>query len=1085
MAQFYNGLEETAWTGWTLTNVVASGPRLLLTCPVNGLSSTTGWTLNSGVAPTVESGRFKWGGSAASYTAPSAMNVSGDFDLRVDLDVVTRGGAVRYNRLGVTLGANSVSVSISATGFELLITSSVNVGTLAVEPMAATLRLARAGNVFTAYYKSLSDPPGTWTTIGTTTQGTYQSTGTVFINEAAGTYKVYNDNLRQVIPSQTSGTAESPVMDTADGFCGVGWFSDYGGTGTILVEYRAGATSGACSAATYQAATNWLAITPGAGNRYVQVRLTISSGSTSAASPEVGPILVNGSISQANLQLLLNRAVTSACRHTDSNNRLAALEPASGTAPYTVYWSRFGLGVAALCNGLSSTSLTFEGTTFAFAQQFIDGFDRTQTDMAADEQLNVEAAVFALPGIWAAKASLVPLISGARKTTWKGNIGTQSAAAPSNNHLAFSTSNYAHLDALNTYDGGNWTAYADAALDTPYNALHAFYKGAGAFDDNANHYDSYQFNATEVLGHVATVRPAYNAASILAWLTGTRRNATQITDPDGETIYTGRSVTCTQRGDGGRMAASAARAYATGYDAVRELHGRLVWQTLRRSYLHGFDLFLAPAYREGNLASIEGYGSRGLVLGNWASFLGYLAYDANFPAGAGTFTQQSANVWAWPEAGIATVLGSSSADGVQIQLHAKSSDTTLGATSYYASKYMTRAAASRFGQNVGDDANRQTSPAGMGVVFTSSALSSGNKCFLGDAGTAAVYHLGRSAAAWRSNASSRQGSATVSLTATGPAVTEIFYACRNHYVVLSKVAAGAATLSNAHVVSPPIPLPAASALTNPATNTSGSTWAYGESASADLSVFVRGVSSNLDTPTATTDYLADASQINRFNNAGQSVGVSCSTTPTGNVYFAADVALSHGTMTASTEATWLTNYSQVGDVVTFTADSNGTPENVYLALVAQNLSGQTIGSYAVTGGSVTCFSGKSSAADWCGGQGVTLIKFGGANAVALASAGNVAYHRATTLLTRVFWDGGSNLTLYPPSWPAGLATVYAIDWNGSRVDITSSCTLTAGTSLVVPTSAVSAYDFGLVTLELVGNGSGVFASYNLRRRRAS
>lgn len=78
MAQFYGGLEETPYDGWTLSGLVACGPRLLLTCPVDGLASTTGWTAATGSLPTVEANRFKWAGTAGNTTvtaSPSGLTV--------------------------------------------------------------------------------------------------------------------------------------------------------------------------------------------------------------------------------------------------------------------------------------------------------------------------------------------------------------------------------------------------------------------------------------------------------------------------------------------------------------------------------------------------------------------------------------------------------------------------------------------------------------------------------------------------------------------------------------------------------------------------------------------------------------------------------------------------------------------------------------------------------------------------------------------------------------------------------------------------------------------------------------------------
>lgn len=113
MAQFYCGLEETPYDGWTLSGLVAVGPRLMLTCPHDNLSSTSGWTAQSGSLPTVESNRFKWTGTAGNILS-SAVTVSGDFDLRCDVDILSpASGGPRHFRMIANLGANGASAAAS------------------------------------------------------------------------------------------------------------------------------------------------------------------------------------------------------------------------------------------------------------------------------------------------------------------------------------------------------------------------------------------------------------------------------------------------------------------------------------------------------------------------------------------------------------------------------------------------------------------------------------------------------------------------------------------------------------------------------------------------------------------------------------------------------------------------------------------------------------------------------------------------------------------------------------------------------------------------------------------------------------
>ncbi len=1093
---FLNGLEESPnqYTGWTLSGIAQCGHHLYLSGGgQNNLSALTNWPASSGTRPTVEGARFKYGVITGQQNNVTDILPNGNFDLRCDLDVITSqlegGGSSTFEtvQIGFLYGAAFCYFFFRRPGSSAGVHSSI--GGVASVSIPTTfrygsVRINRATNLFTAYYQDQFT--GAWTSLASATNAHVTQTTACFLaSSITGTgNKHYLQNLRNVVPTVTSGTATSPVMDTVDGLRGVGWFTDAGGTGTVLVEYRVGQTSGACSAASYQTATSFLPITPQAGNRFVQVRLTISGGSTTAPSPEVGPILVNGSLDQATSTLLFKRMVTSYCRHTNSLNQICQGE---ATIFKNATWSRPALGVGRWVVA-NAQNLTFEGATWDLGAYVINGIVTTFTDAVngygGTNQIQVEAAYTALPGLVAGWSVFGPILTGTQKTNLTTAINTWISQHPAINWNAFAICNRLGLTALWNLDGshtsGQWDStvagvpYTDADSASFLTNLSGGYVGQGAFTDQPGHNDDSYSNAIGLqLGMCLNIKPTYvSAATLIDYIQQGDRSYRQVTGPDGLMALHGRSVGAQLWLEGAQLNFECAEVASGRYDTAREQASNSVWSMLRFAYQPGYDFMTYTVTRQGATGSIEGYGSNALANGECITSLGlYATSAALYTSAPAAYAGESpgAAIWQGPATGI--VFGGGANDP-QLQSHATAYDA--GGGSGYQSKYPMRIGAVHFGQNTGIGSDNAPCPQNGFFYWTDSALSAGNKTSLQKPTTAQAIHTGQGVVVWRSG-TPWQFSATVSTgtNATGVTAAEATYLRGHHAVAVAKVAlvADGRTMSNFGFASPPIPLASGDSLANTATT---SVYAYAEAPSTYqeiLSVIVTGLTSNLNgagVPRTGTAFLLAANQLNRNNFGGAGVDLlNASATPSGTVYAAADFALSHAAMTAATETAYVGSFSQVGDVITFTFDANGVvaSENVYIGMSAQNLSGQAIGNYSVTGSAVKAFVGKSAAADWFGGSDLTSISFSSVLQATLGVAGNLAIYKKSSATTQVWADQG-DVTLYAACLPTGFALVYGYDVFDNAINITASCTVTSGVSVVIPAAVVTTYKFGIARFDV-------------------
>lgn len=1086
MAQFYCGMEESPWTGWTLSGIAQCGPRLFLSggyADEMDAASLASWTQSTG-SMSIQSGRWKFSGSQY-YNFKLTAAASGNYDFRVDYDVpwqAASGGAyVRFIQSVGVAGADYVGIRYYGANNTLrLMYKAADVASLACPANIrfGSLRITRVANLFTGYY--LDPFENAWVTIGSTTQA-LSTTGydLEVLNENTGTsYFGYLDNLRNVVPTVTSGTATSPVMDTEDGFRGVGWFVQPDlGTGTVLMECRTGPDATACSAASYQTATAWNPVTPTNANRFVQIRLTISGGSTTAASPEVGPILVNGSLGLANARLLFQRGVSALCRHTDATYQMSVMEPASSA---TALWGRAMLGVGRWVNA-NGRNMTFEGTTWDLGTYGVQGGDATVTAFAGNGQLQAEAAYTLLPGLYAGWSVFGSIISSAQKTAWTTAINAQIGVVNAINWNAFAISNRVAFTAianLGAVVSGQWTKtgttlYVDADSSTNLTNLAGGYVGQGFWNDSLTgdlHNDDDYANAISVqLALVLGLKPTYtDAATIKDWMQQTDRSFRAICNPDGLYCMHGRSVIGSNWVDGAELTALVAEQASGSFPLAREMASTAVWGMLRFNWFMGHDFSASTVTRAGSTGSLEGYISPSLNACQVVTDLGIFATSSSiyssFPVAYDGETT-GASVVTGPA--VAVCFGGGPNDP-QLQSHASCFDKANG----YASKYAARVMADRYYQNTGLLNTNAPNPQGAGFYYHDNSLSSGNNCSLQATTSYYAHHLGQAAVTWRTG-SPGEYSATVNGTAvSGATMTEIVYLRGHHAVVFTKAVFTAGhTCVNMGYAAPPIPLRTFDVLANASTTT---TYAYAEGpagASGSLArvAQITALTSNLQgsgLPRTGTDFVSTGTQFNRAAHYGESVDLFRTASLTGTNYFACDMSFSRGAMTPATEAAYVGSYSQVGDVVTFDFDPNGVValEKVYLAFTAQNLSGQSVGNYSITGAAVRCFSGKNSACDWFGGSDLTSISFNGSTAVTLGAAGNVSVYKADNATTRVWADQG-DVTLYAQVLPNAFATVYAYRWDGVLIDVTASCTI--GATVAIPAAVVTAYKYGLAKFDVV------------------
>jgi hypothetical protein len=262
-------------------------------------------------------------------------------------------------------------------------------------------------------------------------------------------------------------------------------------------------------------------------------------------------------------------------------------------------------------------------------------------------------------------------------------------------------------------------------------------------------------------------------------------------------------------------------------------------------------------------------------------------------------------------------------------------------------------------------------------------------------------------------------------------------------------------------------------------NTTGH--AYAEGPSSGPGVYVKNLE-KLPTYSASLAY-ADAQAANRFKFRGHGVEAQASGSETATVYVCAYMAFGRGPLTTATEDAFISSFSRSSDLITFADADGGT--NFIATTAATN---PTVGSYSVTGTGVRAFRGKASAADWFGGGNCTAISFSSVQQIGLSAAGTIKVNKTSSTRTDVQYDRSGNLTLYAACLPSGFNTVEVLDWNGSWADITAGCTVTAATSVVVPSSETSAYDFGVVELRVTAVSDGasipVLAHYYRQMQRA-
>jgi hypothetical protein len=1106
MAMFLNGLEETPYTGWTFSGMASCGHRLFLSGGGLALecNDATGWTGGHGSG---YFGRLRYtatGIDAYTFTPGSAY-----FDIRIDADGQ---GTFTQNQVTVLFPASKYIYAQwqLGTNTRFTHTGGVNNWTGGYGPATtpASIRISNLGDSYLVYF--LDPTTNTWTVCNSGTPVTGLAYGTANGMQLALTTTglLYYDNIRNVVPTVTSGTATSPVLDTVDGFRGLGWITDAGQagiTGTVTVQYKTSADNVTWTG--WTTATAWAPIMPSASNRYVQVQVSITGGSTTSASPEVGPILVNGSLDQTSSTILFKRHAASLMMHSSSSYFLGFTQVPSSALSW---WNRSGLGVGRWL-GVNGDTFSWHGTTQdaqsnTLAKAYVAGMDASVTANGGSQQQQVESANYGLPGVWEARSVLLPsssqLITTAQKQTWTKKTNDWISSYNSTNWRSFGAVNRQCLKALHAYDAlattDTWTesttaassssVWADSDSNGEISGIAAAMAPEGALNDDGGHRgDIYTSVMIANLSEVLRINPTfdsgggYNAAMINGWQQSLVRNSSDMPDTAGNLARVGRSLNSHSPCETARAAILTSELLGSGYGIAREIATRTTWDYLRCKWYPGFDIspvaanILSPAGTTLTTSTVE------VECPQWVSYFGLCATaPTSFFSAApyGILTDVSA---AHPGWGVAIARGDDSTYP-QVSSAVAIYDNGAAGASYFPGYQTGRVIADGFGSNVGVNNTYQPSQQASGFYWVDSSQASGsNLTILVDSSTSTAWQCGKAAVSYRTGTPRYYTSSSGYNSDTGATQSEIYWLRGRHVVCCAKLSTvDTRTANNFGFASPPVPLASGASLQNTAATT---TTAYGEGAveaqqrSSILSVFCQGLTANMQgsgVPRVGTAFIAaQANQLNRDWYAGSGVDCTSTTATAANVtpiYAVVDFAFAYGSMTAATEAGRISSFSQVGDVNTFNfGNADGTTDNVYLAFAGQT--NPTVGAYAVTG-TIKAFSGESAAAKWWGCDSCTLVKFSGVNQAALASAGNLSLNKLSTTMTRVK-TAGSNTTLYAAALPSGTWTVYARSWDGTTVDVTSSCTVTAGTSVVIPSSVVSSYAYGgLAVFDITGTSGG-------------
>lgn len=1051
------GLEESSpYDGATLSNLSVAGQSLTLG-RVHQLNSANGLTLASGTAPTYEFDRARF--TAAGETTWNTALGAG-FDLRVEYDLTTvpqdnslTGDTVL---LSARIDANNHVEVLRSTGFRMVVTQAGVVRSTstieAASPRLGRLRLLRAGNVFTASYWSWE--LDAWVSIGTYTQA-YTGTFSARVGSRSAGVKFHMRGLQDALAVSATGSYISAVFEATGGLRGVDYASLAGGTGaTVLVDYRRAATVAGVAGASWLTLATDGSTTIDATLPYVQVRATLSA-TVGVASPTVGAFMARCTLSRETADLLFRRGLAALHRHTDANNRLAINEAAfNPTMPgglTSALIARTGFGYGRWLAQGNSPFVTIDGTSFDSAATFIAGADRLVQDYDYDNGMQVEAS-FLLQALYHGRSVLLPRMTGAQKSDWTTKL-TRSigVAVGAVNYNAFIMHEKRLLTLLSTYDPGYWRTYTDASLDSHFAAIQAAGYSNGSWNDSitAEHRDAYSSAFPIWYANILEVHPNYgNAATMREQSREHAREMAPSVSQDGLPFYYGRSIHAGIWVQYAQTLVPLSRDSEIFRPKAREAISTGVNSLFAKTMLHGFDVFAPLLDRRSNSAGAEAYTTHSLLTPQIYGTIGDAAATSEVWEAPAAEVSYPASVNVWQGQGVVSVRGARTGAPL-VTLHAKSWDATLTTPLLYGSRYAGRVVSPRFGQNVGAYLSTPSPQNGF-WIFRDNALSTNNLCSLQEASSAFTWHLGRAGATWRTGLA-RQFSATVAGTATTTPMTDIALALDNHIIVVSKIELGARTASLVTLYTPPIPMPPATGLAVQTTD-AAAYWSYGErQIESVLSTFVRSL-----TPTTipTVESSISHAPNNRLWNVGRSGRISTTVSKTGTIYPAADIALLHGQMVPATEASYVTNYSQVGDVVTFDAN---TVDTAWVAFTGQT--NPTHGNWSLTGTDVRAFSGRKTATDYFGAANVTQVSYSGAAQLLASVAANIAAEKVGTTQVKLWTSGGGSLTM-KAAMMASATTVLAYDRDGLQVDITSQCTFSAG-DVTIPSGVVASYTYGM------------------------
>ena len=1089
------GLEATPWDGGTLAgNMVLCGQRMGLYALADPMANNdaTAWTQDGTGTVSYELGHTRVqrpGGSTGPLYYERQLYASGNrnWDIRCDSNAfIEAAGTDLPAKLSVQSSALTYRHWINKThdfaGHQYEVVGHVpreKAALVANSPGTspfATLRWTRTGDTYAAWSKHDGNTQGfveidsfTDSAVSTHHNANALDFGYRGDNQLATTV-LQMRNLRDVYASDgDTGTWTSPVVDTIHGLRGFDWHQ-IDGDGIVSVEYRAANTSVGVSSSEWRTATNYLETTPSLSNRYVQVRVTITM-TADGASPEVGPLMVVGTVTQDAMRLLRdNMLATNILVTRDRSDEGLWSQQVGSIQGGNESWARCIEAVADKIAADGDNFTWVDGDSVDLRRIVRYGAYRVIAENGGQLPIEVTGICRALIK---APSALATLTNG-EKTTWNANIdGTISSATLVLNQIGERLSAKMAMNSLAAADPSfAWETYAETGgsdtLQAPYDAFFgSYWAGDGARDDEANparpdkRFDWYSTHAMNSMIAATVLDPDYvNAATIIEDVKDHCRRLIQFTDHRGySTSFVGRGV----------------------YGAM---------------YIHGANAVMLAGVEFGN-AKLIGHGRHMMTIGlrhffrnAWHSAWGFVssaaswdshdlqqdAYDLAMATYEPHYTLTSAfrsigllaeraeafaedpiefgdNAVEWDAFG-AVAVGSSP----RLSLLANHGVLKASFDSWsHVATYQQRALSSSFFENIGQPGGNKPAISGFAPTWRRGTDGSSDYITLTISGTPTTFAAGKCGFTRRSG-TPRIYTGGTEPEIDGTTMTDMHWAipdgARTRVVTLSRYACDEA-LAGCAIMTLPVPHQANETV--------------GASVGADYamvtgpdgrSAFLRTLTP--DTCSGPTDdwRVGDADeQWNREKDRGRCAGVGDYSKTLGNTaYAAADGALSLAPMAPYQEATRLTDYVRSSDTVTFTVGDRKFWTDFDATVVAdQNVNG------TLFSGTVNGLMANTDGTEWGGGDGITAVKRGGITLLTTANGAAVSYTKTGTSVELNVGSGSGDVVLGRTLFGGATVAILATDPIADDVDITSSCTVTSST-VTIPSAVLTSNAQGSTSL---------------------